>query len=84
MGYPLLALQDAMGIPISGRLYDEYVPDNATTDPITRELFAAYAELCWRQNGDGSKEPQSTVSIAEWVDYFLGDMEGVDGQIFMR
>ena len=29
MGYPLLALQDAMGIPISGRLYDEYVPDNA-------------------------------------------------------
>ena len=40
MGYPLLALQDAMGIPISGRLYDEYVPDNATADPIARELLA--------------------------------------------
>lgn len=78
--YPLLALQDAIGIPISGRIYDEYVLNDATADPLARELFAAYAELCWRQNGGGAKEPRGAVSAVEWINYFLDDMEGLDDQ----
>jgi hypothetical protein len=48
LGYPLMVIQEAMGIPISGHAYDEYVPEDNVYDKVAQELFAAYAVLSWR------------------------------------
>ncbi|KAG0517537.1 hypothetical protein BDA96_09G097700 [Sorghum bicolor] len=69
-----------MGIPISGRLYNEYVPEDNVNDKVARELFKAYAELSWRNNGKNSDSVRQPVLITDWVDYFLEDSERLEGQ----
>lgn len=80
MGYPLMVIQEAMGIPISGRVYDEYAPEDNVNDKVARELFKAYAELSWRNNGKNPNSVRRPVLITDWVDYFLEDSEHLEGQ----
>ena len=45
MGYPLIAMYDAMGIPISGHLYEEYFPLPSEVSEIVKVLHSAYADI---------------------------------------
>lgn len=62
-----------MGISISGRLYDEYIPKDSVNDKVARELLAAYTVLSWRNIGNGTDGVRRPISMIAWVDYFLED-----------
>ena len=47
MGYPLMVIQEAMGIPISGRRMMNMFERTNVNDKVAKELFAAYAVLSW-------------------------------------
>jgi hypothetical protein len=53
IGYPLIAMYDAMGIPISGHLYEEYIPIESEVSGIVRVLHTAYTDI-WILNQKGT------------------------------
>lgn len=74
MGYSLLLVNDAMGIPISGHAYDEYIPSPflPPEDTVVKTLHAIYAKLCkWRLSE--SSTGKGLVTVRSWLDYFLDD-----------
>jgi hypothetical protein len=44
MGYPLIAMYDAMGLPISGHLYEDHIPPPTEISSIVKALHYAYSE----------------------------------------
>jgi hypothetical protein len=68
IGYPLIAMYDAMGIPISGHLYEEYIPIESEVSGIVRVLHTAYTDI-WILNQKGDS---STVTLQNWLDHFIG------------
>lgn len=77
MGYPLLLVDDAMGIPISGHAYDEFIPPPfCAEDSAVNTLHAVYAKLCQHRLAHGA-EGEGLVTIKEWTDYFLQDKERI-------
>lgn len=74
MGYSLLLVNDAMGLPISGHVYDEYVPLPCCPDgdEVVKTLHAIYAKLCkWRLSSTSTSN--GLVSVRVWLDYFLAN-----------
>ena len=69
MGYPLHTVYDAMGIPISGGLYEEYIPLPSTGRGHVRTLYSIYADLCPVNMSAGA----GLVTISAWVDNFFDD-----------
>lgn len=69
MGYPLHTMYDAMGIPISGRLYEEFIPLPSTARGHVQTLHNIYVEECPLQLNEGP----GIVTIATWVNHFFGD-----------
>uniref|UniRef100_A0A0E0Q5Z8 Aminotransferase-like plant mobile domain-containing protein n=1 Tax=Oryza rufipogon TaxID=4529 RepID=A0A0E0Q5Z8_ORYRU len=69
MGYPLHTMYDAMGIPISGRLYEEFIPLSSTVRGHVQTLHNIYVEECPLQLNEGP----GIVTIATWVNHFFGD-----------
>ncbi|EEC81772.1 hypothetical protein OsI_25460 [Oryza sativa Indica Group] len=69
MGYPLHTMYDAMGIPISGRLYEEFIPLSSTVRGYVQTLHNIYVEECPLQLNEGP----GIVTIATWVNHFFGD-----------
>lgn len=67
VGFPLLALHDSTGIPISGRAYDEYVPESCFKDELVALLFSAYATI-QKNKLESNKEGDILVSLAKWID----------------
>ncbi|KAM0846310.1 hypothetical protein ACQ4PT_055752 [Festuca glaucescens] len=69
IGYPLIAMHDAMGIPISGHLYEEYIPIESEISGIVRVLHTVYTDI-WvlHQKGDSS-----SVTLQNWLDHFIGE-----------
>ena len=73
MGYPLMAMYDAMGIPISGHLYEEYIPLESEVSGIVRVLHTAYTDI-WVLHQSGSSP---NVTLQNWIDHFLGSIVSV-------
>ena len=73
MGYPLIAMYDAMGIPISGHLYEEYIPLESEVSGIVRILHSAYADI-WVLHQNGSSP---NVTLQSWIDHFIGNIISV-------
>nr|BAC80075.1 hypothetical protein [Oryza sativa Japonica Group] len=69
MGYPLHTMYDVMGIPISGRLYEEFIPLSSTVRGHVQTLHNIYVEECPLQLNEGP----GIVTIATWVNHFFGD-----------
>uniref|UniRef100_A0A0E0P704 Aminotransferase-like plant mobile domain-containing protein n=1 Tax=Oryza rufipogon TaxID=4529 RepID=A0A0E0P704_ORYRU len=67
MGYPLHTMYDAMGILISGRLYEEFIPLPSTVHGHT--LHNIYADQCPLQLNEGP----GLVTISTWVNHFFGN-----------
>ncbi|KAL6642427.1 hypothetical protein ACP70R_020608 [Stipagrostis hirtigluma subsp. patula] len=68
MGYPLLAVYDSMGLPISGHLYQEFIPQVSAVTGVVKILHSIYAGL-WLLHAENN----DLVTIEEWVDHFLGE-----------
>ncbi|EEC69589.1 hypothetical protein OsI_38925 [Oryza sativa Indica Group] len=68
MGYPLHTMYDAMGIPISGRLYEEFIPLPSTVRRHVQTLHNIYVECPLQLN-----EGPGIVIIATWVKHFFGN-----------
>lgn len=68
MGYPLLAMYDSMGLPISGHLYHEFIPLFSAVSGTVKTLHSIYAEL-WLLHAKND----DLVTVQEWVDHFLGE-----------
>jgi hypothetical protein len=68
MGYPLLTMYDSMGLPISGHLYQEFIPPVSAVSGVIKILHSIYFEL-WLSHADTN----DMVTVQEWVDYFLGE-----------
>ncbi|ONM62964.1 hypothetical protein ZEAMMB73_Zm00001d000217 [Zea mays] len=69
MGYPLHTISDAMGIPISGRLYEEFIPPCSDVHGHLETLYAIYASLCPSELQPGP----GLVSLTAWLDHFFDD-----------
>jgi hypothetical protein len=69
MGFPLHTISDAMGIPIVGRLYEEFIPLEPAMCGHVESLYAIYSNLCPVDMKPGS----GLVTISTWVDHFLDD-----------
>uniref|UniRef100_A0ACD5TEY6 Uncharacterized protein n=1 Tax=Avena sativa TaxID=4498 RepID=A0ACD5TEY6_AVESA len=69
MGYPLIAMYDTMGIPISGHLYEEHIPLESEVSGIVRVLHTAYTDA-WVLQQEGS---YSHVTLQSWIDHFIGE-----------
>jgi hypothetical protein len=67
MGYPLHTLPNAMGIPISGRLYEEFIPLPSDICGDLETLYAAYVGLCPTELQPGL----GLVSLSDWLDQFF-------------
>lgn len=67
MGYPLIAIYDSMGLPISGHLYQEFIPQVSAVSGVVKTLHSIYADL-WLALAEG----QNLVTVPEWLDHFLG------------
>ena len=74
-----MVIQEVMGIPISGCVYDEYVPEDSVNDKLAHELFVAYTELSWHSNGKHIDGVRRHISLTDWVDYFLENSEHLEG-----
>jgi hypothetical protein len=69
MGYPLHTIYDAMGIPFSGRLYEEYIPLPGTVRGQVKTLYSIYADMCPLKR---TPKP-GLVTIDAWVEHFFDD-----------
>lgn len=69
MGYPLHRVYDAMGIPFSGRLYEEYIPLPDTVQGHVQTLYNIYVDLCPIRP---TPKP-GLVTIEAWVNHFFED-----------
>ncbi|EEC76981.1 hypothetical protein OsI_15285 [Oryza sativa Indica Group] len=69
MGYPLHTMYDAMGILISGRLYEEFIPLPSTVHGHVQILHNIYADQCPLQLNEGP----GLVTISTWVNHFFGN-----------
>ena len=49
-------------------------------DKVAGELFVAYAELSWCNNGNNADGVRWPILLIDWVDYFLEDSEHLEGQ----
>ncbi|KAM0839882.1 hypothetical protein ACQ4PT_060026 [Festuca glaucescens] len=76
MGYPLIAMYDAMGLPISGHLYEEHIPPPTEISSIVKALHYAYSEIFISDSASSS----GTITISEWLDHFLGEDLGATTQ----
>uniref|UniRef100_A0A0E0LWN0 Aminotransferase-like plant mobile domain-containing protein n=1 Tax=Oryza punctata TaxID=4537 RepID=A0A0E0LWN0_ORYPU len=68
MGYPLHTMYDAMGIPISGRLYEEFIPAPSTFHGYVQTLHSIYIDVCPLK----LKKGPGLVTVAAWVNHFFG------------
>jgi hypothetical protein len=68
MGYPLIAVYDAMGLPISGHVYEEHIPPPTEVSNVLKALHSAYADIWMSTSTSGS----GNITIVEWLDHFLG------------
>ncbi|KAL6597780.1 hypothetical protein ACP70R_046585 [Stipagrostis hirtigluma subsp. patula] len=75
MGYPLHTIYDAMGIPFTGRLYEEFIPLSSTFCSHVRSLHTIYANCMVAKSGEGS------VTISAWVSHFFDDKADTFGSI---
>ena len=62
------------GDPISGRVYDEYVPDSCFQDEVAAALFFAYTTMR-KSKIDSDSGEDGLDALSEWFDDFLMDME---------
>lgn len=69
MGYPLHTMYDAMGILISGHLYEEFIPLPSTVHGHVQTLHNIYADQCPLQLNEGP----GLVTISTWVNHFFGN-----------
>jgi hypothetical protein len=69
MGYPLHTISNAMGIPISGRLYEEFIPPCFDVHGHLETLYTIYASLCPSELQPGL----GLVSPTAWLDHFFDD-----------
>lgn len=69
MGFPLHTISDAMGIPIVGRLYEEFIPLEPAVRGHVESLYAIYTSLCPMDMKPGP----GLVTVSAWVDHFLDD-----------
>lgn len=69
MGYPLLTMYDSMGLPISGHLYEEFIPPCSAVSGVLKTLHSIYVDI-WLLHAKGN----DVVTVSEWVDHFLGKM----------
>lgn len=76
MGYPLHTISDAMGIPITGRVYEEFIPLPSAVHGHVRTLQAIYASLC----PTILKPCHGLVTIFEWTDHFFNDEANLFGK----
>ncbi len=58
-----------LGIPISGRLYEEFIPLPSTVHGHVQTLHNIYADECPLQLNEGP----GLVTIATWVNHFFGN-----------
>ncbi|KAM0886480.1 hypothetical protein ACQ4PT_029601 [Festuca glaucescens] len=77
MGYPLIAMHDAMGLPISGHLYEEHIPPSTEISSIVKDLHYAYSEIFISDSASSS----GTITINEWLDHFLASVPTTDKTI---
>ncbi|TVU45680.1 hypothetical protein EJB05_05175, partial [Eragrostis curvula] len=75
MGYPLLTMYDSMGLPISGHLYQEFIPPASAVSSVVKSLHSIYAEL-WLLHA----EKKDLVTVEQWIDHFLGEELGATDQ----
>lgn len=75
MGYPLHTISDAMGIPITGRVYEEFIPLVSAVHGHVRTLQAIYASLCPAV----LKPCMGLVTISDWTDHFFDDQAHLFG-----
>jgi hypothetical protein len=75
-----MVIQEAMGIPILGHVYDEYVQEDNMNDKVAQELFASNTELSWRNNENNTDGVHRPIQLTGWVDYFLEDSKHLEGQ----
>jgi hypothetical protein len=69
MGYPLHTIPDAMGIPISGRLYEEFIPLPSDVHGDLETLYAIYIGLCPTE-----LQPRpGLVNLSDWMGHFFGE-----------
>jgi hypothetical protein len=68
MGYPLIAVYDAMGLPISGHVYEEHIPPPTEVSNVLKALHSAYIDIWMSTSTSGS----GNITIVEWLDHFLG------------
>jgi hypothetical protein len=69
MGYPLHTVYDAMGIPFSGRLYEEYIPLPGAVQGHVKTLYSIYADMCPLK----LTQKPGLVTIDAWVEHFFYD-----------
>jgi hypothetical protein len=69
MGYPLHTIPDAMGIPISVRLYEEFIPLPSDVHGDLETLYAIYFGLCPEE-----LQPEAVlVTLSNWLGHFFAE-----------